>query len=61
VFKFKVRDPQRTLQAITLFRYGMAGLFLLLAAFREEKLLFLGLAVLALVMARTGFCPVTRR
>ena len=58
---FPVRDPQRTLRTNSLFRYGMAGLFLLLASFREEKLLFLGLAVLALVMARTGFCPVIRR
>jgi hypothetical protein len=58
---FKVRDPQRTLRTIALFRYGLASLFLLLASFREEKLLFLGLAVLALVMARTGFCPVIRR
>jgi hypothetical protein len=58
---FKVRDPQRTLRVIALFRYGMAGLFLLLASFREEKLLFLGLAVLALVMARSGYCPLVRR
>jgi hypothetical protein len=58
---FPVRDPQRTLRTISLFRYGMAGLFLLPASFREEKPLFLGLAVLALVMARTGFCPVICR
>jgi hypothetical protein len=58
---FPARDPQRTLKTISLFRYALAGLFLLLASFREEKPLFLGLAVLALVMARTGFCPVIRR
>jgi hypothetical protein len=58
---FKVRDPQKTLRAIALFRYGVAGLFLLLALFREEKPLFLGLAALAFLMARTGFCPLVRR
>jgi len=58
---FQVKDPTKTLRAITLFRYGMAGLLLLLAFFGEEKLLFLGLTALALLMARTGFCPLVRR
>ncbi len=58
---FKVKDPQKTLRTLTLLRYGLAGLFLLLAFFREEKPLFLGLAALALLMARTGFCPLVRR
>jgi hypothetical protein len=40
---FKVRDPQRTLRTISLFRYGVAGLFLLLGLLlREEKLLLPG-------------------
>jgi len=58
---FQVKDPQKTLRTIALFRYGLAGLFLLLAFFREEKPLLLGLAALALLMARTGFCPLVRR
>lgn len=58
---FKVGDPQRTLRAIAWVRYGMAALFLLLALLREEKLLFLGLALLAFLMARSGYCPLVRR
>jgi hypothetical protein len=57
---FKVRDPQRTLRAIALFRYGVAGLFLVLALLFEKPLL-LGLAALALIMARSGYCPLVRR
>lgn len=58
---FQVKDPKKALRAITLFRYGMASLFLLLAFLRPEKPLFLGLTFLALVMARTGYCPLLRR
>ncbi|WP_185747709.1 hypothetical protein [Thermus amyloliquefaciens] len=52
---FQVKDPQRTLRAITRFRYGLGALFLLLASLREEKTL------LAFLMARTGYCPLVRR
>ena len=55
-----MRDPQRTLRAIALFRYGVAGLFLVLALLLEKPLL-LGLAALALIMARSGYCPLVRR
>ncbi|WP_135256141.1 hypothetical protein [Thermus caldilimi] len=58
---FQVRDPQKALRAIAFVRYGMAALFLLLALLQPEKLLFLGLAFLALAMARTGYCPLLRR
>jgi hypothetical protein len=57
---FPVRDPQRTLRTISLFRYGVAGLFLVLALLLEKPLL-LGLAALALIMARSGYCPLVRR
>lgn len=57
---FKVGDPQRTLRAIALFRYGVGGLFLVLALLLEKPLL-LGLAALALIMARSGYCPLVRR
>lgn len=58
---FKVRDPQKTLRQIALFRYAMALLFLGLALFRPEKPLFLGLALLAFLMARSGYCPLIRK
>ncbi|MGC8875775.1 hypothetical protein [Thermus sp.] len=58
---FRVRDPQKVLRQITLLRYGMALLFLALALFRPEKLLFLGLALFAFLMARSGYCPLVRR
>lgn len=54
---FRVRNPQKALRTIALVRYSLAALFLLLALLREEKLLFLGLALLAFLMARTGYCP----
>lgn len=44
---FKVKDPEKALKAIALFR--------------PEKLLFGGLALLALLMARSGYCPLVRR
>ena len=54
---FQVKDPEKVLEAIALFRYALAALFLL----RPEKLLFGGLALLALLMARSGYCPLVRR
>ncbi|WP_105317182.1 hypothetical protein [Thermus tenuipuniceus] len=58
---FQVRDSQKALRAIAFVRHGLVALFLLLALFREEKILFLGLALLAFLMARTGYCPLIRR
>ncbi|BAW00445.1 hypothetical protein TTMY_0031 [Thermus thermophilus] len=58
---FKVKDPEKALKAIALFRYALAALFLLLALLRPEKLLFGGLGILALLMARSGYCPLVRR
>ncbi|AFV76190.1 hypothetical protein Theos_1147 [Thermus oshimai JL-2] len=60
MLRFRVKNPERTLRAIALFRYGMSALFLLLAAVREEKALFLGLSLLAFLMARSGFCPLVQ-
>lgn len=58
---FKVKDPEKTLKAIAFFRYALAALFLLLTLLRPEKLLFGGLALLAFLMARSGYCPLVRR
>lgn len=58
---FRVKDPQKALRTIALVRYALAALFLVLALLRPEKLLFLGLALLAFLMARTGYCPLIRR
>lgn len=58
---FKVSHPEKALRTIRLLRYGMSLLFLVLALIRPETLLFLGLALLAFLMARTDFCPFIRR
>ncbi|MFN3368748.1 MAG: hypothetical protein ACK4G4_08570 [Thermus sp.] len=58
---FRVRDPDRALKTVRLLRYGMSLLFLVLAVVRPETWLFLGLALFAFLMARTGYCPLIRR
>ncbi|WP_114313318.1 hypothetical protein [Thermus caldifontis] len=58
---FKVSHPEKALRAIRILRYGLSLLFLALALVRPETLLFLGLALLAFLMARTDYCPLIRR
>lgn len=58
---FKTSHPERALKTIRILRYGMSVLFLVLAMVRPETLLFLGLSLLAFLMAQTDFCPLIRR
>ena len=58
---FKTSHPEKALKAIRIPRYALSGLFLVLALVRPETLLFLGLSLLAFLMARSDFCPVIRR
>lgn len=58
---FKTSHPEKALKAIRILRYSMSGLFLVLAVVRPETLLFLGLSLLAFLMARTDYCPLIRR
>ena len=56
---FKTSHPEKALKAIGILGHSLSGLFLVLAVVRPKTLLFLGLSLLAFLMARLDFCPVT--